>query len=582
MNFTFTDVSSSILNMVQSELPQNAMLGAGNQDSKNQLFAQKLGKILEKGKALEDQALSNNALETVPEKSGKMVDFITEKLGNKKGVAFLSELKNIFLMLSKGDLKNFSIDVQGLETIKKLLSNAGFDLAELDELMAELNGGLEENKLTMDDLFDQLFELGVDTICDLETQPEQFIETSALPFVETILNALEIPQEKVQEILSAADKGDKGISLDVVIEKLQNIQKKAFYTHTQYQTQDGDDQFKSLLKQLGLETENSKPASLTLNDLVKSFEKMRSTLSRQNLTQSQLTATDPKAVATEKTADLVKDLFKGLEIQNMPKEKQIFEFSYDGVKNQFKNDLLDPENGKMGQKGLFSTPKPTKTELIKDGLKETASLLDEKGSKTSGLKEAATNGKEFVKHLKTRASALTDQSQVSSSDNKSSETSTNQGILKSTASFRNLPNFVTQQVSKSIVRAINQGENTLKIQLNPPELGRIMLTIDNTGNSMKVSIMTENAAAKDILVSNVNELRTVLSNSGVTLERFDVDMNSDFRQSMADAKNQENLNKRQKNTGKQILDPVNDILNSGLGLNLTDAVDQGDSLHFVA
>lgn len=580
MNFTFTDISSSILNAVQSELPQNAMLGASNQGSKKQLFAQKLSKILEKGKAFEDQAISNNALEATPEKSGKMVDFLTEKLGNKKGMTFLSELKNIFLMLSKGDLKNFSIDAQALETLKKLLSNAGFDPAALDELMAELTEGLEENKLTMDDLFDKLFELPVDMISDLETKPEQFIETSALPFLETILNALEIPSGKVQEILSAADKGDKGLSLDVVIEKLQDVQKKAFYTHTRYQIQDGDDQFKSLLKQLGLETENSKTTSLSLNDLVKSFEKMRNNLSRQNFTESELKTTDLKAVGTEKTADLVKDLFKGVEIQNMPKEKQTFEFSYEGVKNQFKDDLLDPENGKIGQKGLFSTPKPTKTELVKDGLKETASLLDEKGSKTSGLKEAATNGKEFVKHLKTRAAALTDQSQVSLSESKSSETLSNHNFLKSNASFRNLPNFVTQQVSKSIVRAINQGENTLKIQLNPPELGRIMLTIDNNGNSMKVSIMTENAAAKDILISNINELRTVLSNSGVTLERFDVDMNFNFRQSMADAKSQENLNKRQQNREKQLLDPVSGILNDAI--SLMDAIAKGESLHFVA
>jgi flagellar hook-length control protein FliK len=106
------------------------------------------------------------------------------------------------------------------------------------------------------------------------------------------------------------------------------------------------------------------------------------------------------------------------------------------------------------------------------------------------------------------------------------------------------------------------------------------MTIDNTGNSMKVHIMTENPAARDLLTSSVNELRSVLSNSGVTLEQFDVDMNSDFRKSMADTGNQAgNFGKRYQNRKK--LDGLN-----GEGMNgppgLIDAFSQDGALHFVA
>ena len=85
---------------------------------------------------------------------------------------------------------------------------------------------------------------------------------------------------------------------------------------------------------------------------------------------------------------------------------------------------------------------------------------------------------------------------------------------------------------------MNLGVNEIKIQLKPAELGRMLMTIDNTGNSMKVSIMAENQTAKDILISNAGELKAVLSNSGINLESFEVDLGSDFRQSMADARNQ--------------------------------------------
>ena len=108
------------------------------------------------------------------------------------------------------------------------------------------------------------------------------------------------------------------------------------------------------------------------------------------------------------------------------------------------------------------------------------------------------------------------------------------------------------------------------------------MTIDNTGNSMKVSIMTENLAAKEILISNTNELRTVLSNSGVNLERVEVDMSSNFRQSMADARNQAgNFGKQNRNRGKLSIDPVRSE-NRNDSMSLLDAIDQGRSLHFVA
>ena len=122
----------------------------------------------------------------------------------------------------------------------------------------------------------------------------------------------------------------------------------------------------------------------------------------------------------------------------------------------------------------------------------------------------------------------------------------------------------------------------LKIQLKPHELGRLMMTIDNTGNSMKVSIVTDNQMAKDILTSNVTELRTVLSASGVTLERFDVDMNSEFKQSMADARHQPgNSGSRRSNREKQVLNSMNgESINDPLQ-NL-DGIPQEGSLHFVA
>ena len=590
MDFTFSDASSSFLNMVQPDLPREVMFDADNAGSKKPLFAEKLSKILKKADRLEDQAfrVQTNPIQVnlvqAAKNPVKAMDSIFEKLKGKKGISFVSVLKNIFLMLSKGDLKNVSIDADGLEALKKMLLKAGFKENDINDLMAEFTEELENKTLSLDDLFDKLFELPFEAALEIETEQENFLETSAIPFIESILTSLGIPRDKIQEILIQADKGDKGISLDVVIEKLQNLQEKSFYTQIHYKTREGDDNFKMLFKQLGIEQNESKISPLTLDELVGSFEKLRTKVS-QNQIHAPAEVSDykhtQKPIPNEKSLDLLDALFKGLEFKNKTADTQVIKFSYEQIKNQFKNELLVPGEEKINKKDLFSFDKnikPATDTKLKDGFKAMDFLLPGKKIGAVDMNDQLKDSKGFLKQLKSENAKQSDQGQVPTSDVKSGQTQSGLNILKTKSSFRNLPAYVTHQVSKSLVRAINQGENIIKIQLKPPELGRLVMTIDNTGNSMKVNIMTENFAAKEILISNANELRSVLSNSGVHLERFDVDMNSNFKQSMANAGNQAgNSGKQQRNKEK----PVNgEVVNDPI--SLLDSLNQEGSLHFVA
>ena len=315
---------------------------------------------------------------------------------------------------------------------------------------------------------------------------------------------------------------------------------------------------------------------LTLDEFVNSLGMLRQKISQPKIPSEVPGNNNQKIVANEKSLDLFKALFKGLEVVNKAPEIQTFEFSYEQIKAQFKNGLLV-----SGEEKINKNVKQTADIKLENAFKEMESLLSGKKVGTVDMNDQLKESKEFLKHLKSRTGKLSDQNQILTSDAKINEVQSNIESLKTRSSFRNLPTYVTHQVSKSLVRAINQGENILKIQLNPPELGRLVMTIDNTGNSMKVSVMTENLAAKEILISNVNELRTVLSNSGVNLAQVEVDMSSDFRQSMADArKHAGSFGKQNKNREKLLIDPVSEKRNDPI--NLIDAVNQGRSLHFVA
>lgn len=576
MNFTFFDLGNSMVNMVQPNMSEKTMKATRQPQAKEPLFADKLSKILENGRPANNQNVSQIMDQPESEEAGEFIKFLQNKLENKKGTALLTELKNILLGMSNGDLSQLSVDENGIAVLKQLLTDAGFNQESMDRFFADLTAELDGKSINLDELFTQLFELPMETDTAAAEENQNYLDTSSLPFLESILTAFNLPADQVHQILQAADEGEKGINLDAVIDQLNEIQKKSFYTHTQYHVESGKENMPSLFQSLNLDPPADSTGQFTLNELVRSLERLRNQLNGPE--QTARNGNDLKQTA--QSEDLLKALFKGLEIKNRTGEKQGFEFSYDQVKNQFKDEFL--ANSKKGRPAGFLGKTMSEQEMSKAGLKEMEALLGEKMGDKSSVKEMLANAGTSGKNTRSKPSSLFETLTTQAMGEKSAEAQTQAPILKSKSNFKSLPTFVTNQVSKSIVRAVNQGENTLKIQLKPPELGRLTVTIDNSGNTMKVNIVTDNAAARDILVTNASELKSVLSNSGVNLERFDVDMNSDFRQSMADARGHAgNSNKRNQDKTKETMEPsIGETVTDAA--NLMEAIEQGQSLHFVA
>ena len=586
----YSDIGSSFSSMIQQGTPKE-LLNTTSAGSPNQVFAGHLQKQIEK---LDSQESSSSSY-TVPgvlqaeagQNSISTIAPLLEKLDQKEGTGFVSALKEILLKLSKGDLKNLSIDADGLEALKKMLLTAGFEESDINEAFTELLEKTKTGKLTLDDLMGKLSDLPLEETTEEEVQSETLLEISALPFIESLLTSLGIEKEEIQNITAEADRGEKGISLDVIIEQLKGLQKESLYAQSSFETLETDRNYQHLMKQLGMEQAEQTSAPLSLSEFVDALEKLREKLSSEETVSKGTESSDQKTSTSvsEKTPDLMNALFKGLEPSKQLGKESVPVFSYEQIKNQFENQLLLPDEKNTTAISLSSVNKEvaqvTDTKL-KDLNKNFEAFLSREENSEVELESFQKEAGKALKQLKPENSKLIDPLQVSGTDAKILDMQTGTNVLRAKPSLKDLPAYVTQQVSKSLVKAINQGENILKLQLKPPELGRLVMTIDNTGNNMKVSIMTDNQAAKEILVSNINDIRTALSNSGVTLERFDVDMNSNFQQSMADARDHagNSSNRRQKSekpaadsiTGISVDDPT-ELLNS---LRLDG------SLHYVA
>ena len=69
--------------------------------------------------------------------------------------------------------------------------------------------------------------------------------------------------------------------------------------------------------------------------------------------------------------------------------------------------------------------------------------------------------------------------------------------------------------------------STARIQLDPPELGRIRVDLRMADNKLEIRVLTTSAEAKAVLQERADLLRTALEYHGIHVEQFDIDTVSD-------------------------------------------------------
>jgi len=102
-----------------------------------------------------------------------------------------------------------------------------------------------------------------------------------------------------------------------------------------------------------------------------------------------------------------------------------------------------------------------------------------------------------------------------------------------TLSDSQFPSNVIENVGKEISSFLQRGDRILKLQLKPHELGTVTIEMDTKENIVKLSVVAQTSAAKEMFLANHNDLRRVLEGHGVKLEGLNVQMNSNFDQSTA-------------------------------------------------
>jgi len=116
------------------------------------------------------------------------------------------------------------------------------------------------------------------------------------------------------------------------------------------------------------------------------------------------------------------------------------------------------------------------------------------------------------------------------SNNSGAQASGAKGETVRGATGSSISPYQETKLVQRVLRGLEQlgdGGGQVRLRLHPPELGTLQLTLRMEGGQMQARMEVENSLAKDALLNNVQTLKDRLSEQGMQIESFDVQVSSD-------------------------------------------------------
>lgn len=404
----------------------------------------------------------------------------------------------------------FSVGEDGLDALGELLSGLGFDKDVVEGFLKDLKGDGEKRDVSLSGLLGKLGKFLKDN------DAHETMDISALPYFESILSSLGVKPEERKILMGKALGNGDDIDIEQLVSGLGHLQNNSgksgqpLYGETRFPV-DGQ-----MLSGLGMDEEAG--GTLTLKDFISKLETKIGQNSGKFIPDSvsnALSETFANNIHVSKKSDGQGTKKSRIDL-NGSKDSD-FRLNFDKKTFQHKQHLYeDSFEGQMFDGKMGKNVKNAEQVLVKDHTSPFEKAVKEFGtvSKESdepgGLPGKGVAGSEILQKVASFKSV--------------------------SLSEKTLPSYVTEQVARQIANAVRNGESEIKFQITPPELGRLELSIETTKSGLRISILAEQNATRDMLLSNTGDLRTLLSDHGIKLDKIDVDLSGNFGQSMAQAR----------------------------------------------
>lgn len=431
-------------------------------------------------------------------------------LSGTKGKKFLAGLKKLFR--ENGLNPNTQeVNATALAAFERLLVSAGFDPKQIESLMQEFKASSGKKGIRLSELLKRAADL------EEKNDSDPLLDPSAFPYIESVLSQL-LPNPADRQMAWEGVRWErKGIDLSRLIQNLKEIARNL---PDKGRAQPGEivqRQVAKLMKDMGLASETG---TVTLEKFVAKLEAAVSAQDKASgLGGGVATADLSRMMGNIKPVQNSKN-----EIGNQDGTEKIQVAPVNGDKK------APPLNGKN-----TDATDPVKTAAV-DSVKTDA--------KIQAPKNVLQNTEAPMDEIKPLATAVSDTLKGTT------DPLTRSGAATSQLPVRTLPAYVVNQVSRQMVRSYQNGTKEIRLQLNPPNLGRLQMHIDSTGETLRVQIVTEQQSTQELLLSHAGNLKSVLLDQGLRLEKIDVQFDQFFDQSLSNARQESDRSNSRRQRGQ--------------------------------
>jgi len=377
-------------------------------------------------------------------------------------------------------LNSLKLNPKDLGKLRRILEDSGLKEERVNELMERLG----RDSLTMDHVLAVLHSEKADQKSGL------VLTEKALPFLGRFLQDLGLGAEKVKEILAGLEPGQS-----FGPEKLRQILLAQGRTNLKGMTLAKADleNLNDLLKSLGVAEKHLKNFWTTLSQT-------NGRMSMEGLLGFLKSVERPDSLTQDQIQN-IKAVVQNLILENSLNARVYFNHTLALIQSLGDRDTE-----------AEATSRNPAVQVLRGGTEAARAVMRGSGD----LGQSFSNGAETGGG----SGALGEKSGAGSSTSRAVEPGLPSRLSES----------VLRQVTEKMVYLFRNNQHRLRVNLEPPELGRINLSLTMRNNAVRGSIITENAAVKEALEAQLVQLRENLAQQGLHLERLDIRLNQEQAQ----------------------------------------------------
>ena len=454
---------------------------------------------------------------------------------DKKGPRFYLESFRKGLLAKGKALDKISLNKEDFFLLKKFLLQCGFSEQKTERFLNELKNNNTDGKINLANFFQNITELDPAERSEKNDKKTHMIESSTIPHLESVLRNFGLTPKELDNVLSAAKVEGGGVDPKIFAIKLKQITSRLSDKIQTIKDHDTVKQISNKMEVMGLNLpDKAKAGKVSIEDFITSLEQMTKGQGKENNPPSELKST----------------MGRLLERVVISGEKQKFVFSPQAVANFKLHDPIAKEKmndnvGSLDNESLWTNLNDKSEKINNIGRQNIEYAHHEKKvdlfSNSAGGKGFQNMAGKEGHDIKSGIRIMEPPKQTAVS----TFSETINAVESNDKSFRNsLPAYLVEQIGKQISRSILRGDRIVRLQLKPPDLGRLKINIDIKDNVLKLAMIAEHSSVKELLLSNVHELRGALVSQGIKLENIDIQINTGFGQSLAGSKEWMNEGKR--------------------------------------